>query len=395
MRILLFITLFTDFILYIYNFIKDKIYNRIEKFVSRIIWNFYFNLEHDGLLTAINKFLFDLYNILVPKSKLQILSLLFFCYLLLPFCTQRAYSELLNLNIVKLLDMTCSIQDYLGLVILTYTIFIVILNLSICYISCNKQLKKFFPLLNLIINLALFLALVILMCIFLLLLFLLFDKIVEIFIKCISEYIIKMLTSNPGPRGSGTGQPGGFGKPAGGGGKPPKKPGGFSPGKAHYKDRNDTDEDLSDKDRNDTDEDLSDKDRNDIDEDLSDEESKKREAQKAKERNYRANYRANLSQEQREANLAKSRINYANKVANETNEEKDIRLAKKRVYGAKSRANLSEAQRVANSARGRKNHAKLVANETNEERRARLIRRRISNAKAKAKKAEGKKGDTS
>jgi hypothetical protein len=144
MRILLFITLFTDFILYIYNFIKDKIYNRIEKFVSRIIWNFYFNLEHDGLLTAINKFLFDLYNILVPKSKLQILSLLFFCYLLLPFCTQRAYSELLNLNIVKLLDMTCSIQDYLGLVILTYTIFIVILNLSICYISCNKQLKSFF-----------------------------------------------------------------------------------------------------------------------------------------------------------------------------------------------------------------------------------------------------------
>jgi len=378
MWILPFITLLTYFILYLYNLIKDKIYNRIEKFVSRIIWNFYSNLEHDGLLTAINKFLFDLYNILVPKSKLQILSLLFFCYLLLPFCTQRAYSVLLNLNIVELLDMTNSIQDYLGLLILTYTIFIVILYLSICYICCNKKLKKFFPLLNFILNLALFLALLILACIFLLLLFLLFDKIVEIFINYFSEYIIKMLTSNPGPHGSGTGQPGGFGQPAGGGGKPPKNPSGFSPGKAHYEDRNDTDED-----------------RNDTNEDLSDEESNKREAQRAKERNYRANYRANLSEEQREANLARGRNNYANKIANETNEEKEIRLAKKRVYGAKSRANLSEEQREANSARGRKNQAKLVANETNEERRLRLIRRRISNEKAKAKKAEGKKGNNS
>lgn len=318
--------LLTDFILYISTLIKEKKYNKLEKIVSRIILNFYFNFRHDGLLFGINKLLFDLHNILVPKSNIEMFSLLFFACNFLPFCTDRAClpgGELLNISIVELLDMTYSIKYYLGLVILTYIIFIVILDLSICYISCNKEVKKFFPSLDFIINLALFLALVILVCILLFLLFLLFDKIVEIFINYISEYIIKMLTSNPGPSGFGTGQPGGFGQPSGGGGKPPRKPGGFSPGKVHYKDKNDTTEDLIY------------------------EEGEKRESSKRTKKN------PNETEEQKQNRLAKNRISgaksrakiKANRELNETPEEKQKRLAKNRATNAIYRRNRTEEQR--------------------------------------------------
>lgn len=46
------------------------------------------------------------------------------------------------------------------------------------------------------------------------------------------DFIIKMMI-NPSP----SGQPGGFGQPAGGGGKPPRKPSGSQPTDGHYVER--------------------------------------------------------------------------------------------------------------------------------------------------------------
>lgn len=154
-------------------------------------------------------------------------SLIFFSLIIL---TYLVYSgnflfEIINLEINQMicaLLITC-----LGFFICLDIIYIVVLN--------GDKLKKDYPSVYKCLIIGLFFCLITLSIFFLFNLKELCFKIISLIIKNIGDFIVKMLTnprSNPGSSG-----PGGFGEPVGGGGKPPKKPGGFEPSKGHYDDK--------------------------------------------------------------------------------------------------------------------------------------------------------------
>ena len=118
---------------------------------------------------------------------------------------------------------------------IVYAIFVFLFLLEVCLFFINSSFKTIYPnIYNIII-----LGITILLVLTILVLYFYLNKLISTLISKLfnklEDYILRMMAGPSNPQ-----QPGGFGQPIGGGGKPPKKPGGFDPIKGHYQD-NDSD----------------------------------------------------------------------------------------------------------------------------------------------------------
>nr|YP_009317069.1 hypothetical protein [Pestalotiopsis fici]AOW71164.1 hypothetical protein [Pestalotiopsis fici] len=221
-----------------WSFIAEKNVFLITRFWSFIvkknvflITRFSINLVKGDFIIALENLIKDIYPIVFPKVGN------FIVILLIRFNLHSYESFFIHEG---LFELNLEINTYLCNIIDSYLGFVFIISLSYL-LTYNKKFKLNNPLLyNIFITIS-----VIILCFFAIVFFLnlnqiffyLFHKIVELVIN----YVLKMMGNlYRGP----SSQPGGFGEPVGGGGKPPKEPGGPLPPKGHYNEDN-SEEDSS------------------------------------------------------------------------------------------------------------------------------------------------------
>lgn len=196
----------------IYVVLKQYIYSYIQDFLFTIVCFFYHTYKTDGLLLTIVTLLFYMQSIVVPSTMLRI-TLIFLSYNFLP--------ELYN----------TSLSNYCCWVLLLYTIFIWILEISVWlnkevlvrYLDSVKHSKWI-----IIINSAILLILAILICVLLILVYF----IVHMLYEKLLQYIVMMMGGLFQSFFPGGGQS--AAAAAGGGGMPPNRGGGGLAPKGHY-----------------------------------------------------------------------------------------------------------------------------------------------------------------
>lgn len=225
------------------NYLNIRIYNLIYNYINSIyltyrtyiflylINNYYFvlnnfllNCKKGNIIFVLEQLIIDIYPIIMP-------TLLNLIYLI--FLTFLAHSgtfidgELLNLNL-EINQMICKLlYSYLGFLLSLDVIYLIIIK--------GDKLKNNYSLVYNGLILIFLGGLVIFTFLFLYNLNGLCINIISLTVKYIWGFIVKMM-ANPGSAPSG---PGGFGQPVGGGGRPPKKPGGPQPSNPHYEDKGD------------------------------------------------------------------------------------------------------------------------------------------------------------
>lgn len=205
-----------NYLAYIYGLFKKYILNYIKDFLFTIVYCFYFNSKNYGLNIASIILIFDMHIIFVPKTRWINIAVVYTSYNFLP--------------LEWLVNPSC-LSDYFSIVLLVYILIIWILDISV-WLNQKLILEYFSHDYNrvnekrvLILNLTILVILSLLICVLSLLVYLM----INMLHGQLLEYIVKMM------RGiTQSFLPGGFGQPVGGGGMPPKKPGGPEPPKGHY-----------------------------------------------------------------------------------------------------------------------------------------------------------------
>lgn len=239
-------------------------------------------------------------------------------------------------------------------------VFLFLLKVCVFFIQ-NPCFKVLFPYLyNIII-----IVLAFLLFITSLVLYYYLNKLLSILIPKLCEklegYIIKMMA---GP--SRSNQPGGFGQPAGGGGKPPRKPNSFEPSKGHYQ------EDDSDPDAYSDDPDY----RDAYDEWHIEASNEREAANKAREKKYKQKMYRTMSDEQRKEYIAAGSERSRKSMLNKTPEQFQEYREKENALKRNKLKNMSIERR---SKFYLERYRVIKANETPEKRETRLSKQRKEN----------------